>query len=126
MGFIDQMDFLRSKYHLTLGELIKALEGSDKSALAKFDDGSNTGELDTYRGYYTDCAISPGSIPQTVGDLLERCKETLDQELYGWKGGSFVMHKDVPLWKAYAGDCGPAIIWFTNDQDFVLITKDVE
>lgn len=128
---IDSMNKMtemsRSKYHLTLGDLIEVIGKVPPGTPIKFDDGSNPGEFDSYRGYYSDLSIQPQSQSVTSDELLASASAALGETFTGYKGGDFTMHKDTPLWKAAYGCCGPAIVDGKMIGDtFVLITKEVD
>lgn len=117
----------RSDYHVTLGSLIKILEGSDITSLVTFSDGKTPGSEDSYRGYYSDLAFDNSDEPKTVAQFLEQVKKALDKSYTGYKGGDFIMDASTPLWRAEYGSCGEAII---SAQDIggklILITKQLD
>ena len=113
----------RSKYHLTLGQLIKRLEKTPEGKPIFTQAGLGVEGLCSYRGYYSDLALNPASGPEwTAGQLLKACKEVIETELTGYKGGEFLMTKDTPLWLASRGELGPAIMDLTPDG--LVITRD--
>ena len=116
----------RSRYHLTLGDLIAVLKDAEPSAKVVTSDGKGVGRLYSYRGYYADLALNDGSA--TAGELLANCEQALDAEFTGYKGGEFLMGENTPLWFAEYGCCGPAIVSaFTNTQGQVVLNlKDID
>lgn len=132
---------IRSKYHVTLGQLIDFLK-SHKDRDVVFVDSDNgeqrhLSNAHSYRGFPTDLAfqscerVSPEH--GTAKALLKKCKDVLNQSLTGWKGGSFLMSKDTPLWISKEGCIdGVAIIQlgeicYADKKDVViLITKKIE
>lgn len=81
---------------MTLGELIGTLERLDPALLI---DGR---DLDSYRGYYDQIAVTPGH--STVGAVLERCREALAGETFqGYKGGEYTMDEHTAVWYAEYG-----------------------
>lgn len=101
----------RSRYHLTLGGLIEALEAAPAKAVVTFSDGQRPREMCSYRGYYSDLAISCGSKPMTAKGLLSIARAALNAEFTGYKGGEFMMMEETPLWRSeYGHDSGEAII----------------
>jgi hypothetical protein len=117
----------RADYHLTLGNLIKVLEGvSNKEKLVKFSSGENVGAEDSYRGYYSDLHFEVGEKEKTVNEFLVQAKNALDGTYTGYKGGDYVMDEDTPLWKAEYGSCGEAIVGHHDGEVFTLVCKDVE
>lgn len=78
---------------LTLGRLIEKLQ-----LLPADTPVAGLGELDSYRGYYSDLAFAPTDKLTTAGELLERCRAAMGQVFTGYKGGDFVMGARTPLW----------------------------
>lgn len=124
------MQNVRSKYQLTLGQFIGALDEADPEAIVvvekpelDIDEGSDEWHYlpdwvkapgrcaikrgSSYRGYYEDFAFSPEELMQawTVADLLKYCCEILGSTEIGYKGGNYVMKEDTPLWVSEYGDC---------------------
>lgn len=117
----------RSGYHLTLGELIEALESADDTATVQFDDGEkHPCRPHSYRGYYEDLSFEPTEESVGVFELLAWCQESLGKTFVGWKGGDFVMDEKTPLWMAESGDCGRAIIAVTGENPLILVTKEMD
>ena len=119
----------RSKYHMTLGSMIAALEGMDGDAPVFFNTNDCTVgpcEAHSYRGYYSDLAFKKGP-RTTVEAFLKDCRDSLGETFQGYKGGDFVMHNDTPLWCAEYGSCGPAIVSTEmRDGGLCLIIKEVD
>jgi hypothetical protein len=118
----------RSKYHLTLGELISELETKPEGYKVYFSHNHALGpnSAHSYRGYYSDLSFNPGPVV-TAGQLLLECKTALGKTFEGWKGGDYLMVDPAPLWTAVEGETGLAII-ATNETDsgICLVTKDVD
>lgn len=131
----------RSDYHLTLGQLLRVLRRyeSVKNALVlvQMPDGrrlSISGDEDSlhsYRGYYSDLALTPThGEPITLRDLLVLCEAALGGTFEGYKGGGFTMEEDTPLWIATHGyatqvavmACEMADVW---SGPLVLATKKI-
>jgi hypothetical protein len=93
----------RSKYHLTLGEMIEHLSSADGSSVVMYDDGKSPGRARSYRGYYSDLSFADAAQPVTVAELLDECREALGSTFEGYKGGDFVMGWDTPLWRSEWG-----------------------
>lgn len=122
----EQGRLTRGKYQLTLGGLIARLSEADPELPVRFDNGSNPGEFDSYRGYYSDLMIQPGAIC-TVADLLARAKAAVGETFEGYKGGDFRMGNDTPLWCSTYGCTGPAIMDAVDSGgEVVLVTKEIE
>jgi len=95
---------------LTLGDMIKILEGMDQAALVSFS-------IDwcSYRGDYYDLGAMfcfpprsrtypPQSIASTkVCELLEDTKEVVGCTFGGWKGGEYTMNEASVVWIADDG-----------------------
>ena len=120
----------RSKYHLTLGELITKLKNADKDAVVEFDEGGYIGGEGSYRGYYSDLAFELSSNRKTVKEFLAQCEAALGSTYEGYKGGDFIMGEGTPLWiSAYGNADAIAIIGVKhnlNPPRFDLITKRVD
>ena len=115
----------RSKYHLTLGQLIKRLDRVPGVTKILTADGQGIEGLCSYRGYYSDLALNPvGGPVWTADQLLREAKFVINTELTGYKGGEFLMTEDTPLWLARYGGLGPAIMDLTPDG--VLVTRDLD
>jgi len=119
----------RSNYHLTLGEAIAKLEAMDAAlpVVCSDDTSSAPGYAMSYRGYYSDLAFAP--VPATdVGAFLATCRNALDTTMEGYKGGEYLMHKDVPLWIAEYGCSGNrAVVDLVQvDDKAVLVIKNLE
>ena len=96
----------RSQYHLTLGQLIDRLKKMDPAT----EITPALSNPHSYRGYYSDLAFEPDGSRTTAADLLILAQAALDQTFGGYKGGDFIMTDDTPLWFAFYGCCGSAII----------------
>jgi len=120
---------VRSDYHLTLGQAITALESlKDPNAPVVFDwHGFYPGAPNSYRGYYADLALDWGEDPIVVDILLRSLVGSLGQEFGGYKGGSFLMGADTPLWAARYGALGRAIIDIKQENGVVTLeTKEID
>lgn len=117
----------RSKYHLTLGQLIKILESLPEHFPIKFNDDTYPSNPHSYRGYYSDLAFEPDSKEIIAKDFLKLCQESLGEIFTGYKGGDFIMNADTPLWKADEGCCGGEAIvdWRIGGGCVILLTKEV-
>lgn len=108
---------------MTLGVFIKALESLDPSAICQFDSGSFVGKADSYRGYYSDLALSPCSTPSTVGSVLAEANAAMGNSFMGYKGGSYLMHPDTRIWHGSYGTTseGRLIVGFRVFGNMVTI-----
>lgn len=122
----------RAKYHLTLGELIESLDALAPKTIIAFPDGRYPGTEHSYRGYYSDLALEPTDTPITAEELHKQLSAALNKTYKGYKGGEFAMYGDTPLWCAFEGNKGFAIIDETLDRTgscddsegtLILVTK---
>ena len=119
----------RSRYQMTLGKMLRALEGCDGDMAVVFHgaDSGSPGHPHSYRGYYSDLSFETVAEPVTVAEFKKQCSKALGTTYEGYKGGDFIMAEDTPLWCASYGRCGNAIIDLsTVDGKVMLFTKDVE
>lgn len=100
----------RAVEQMTLGELIEALEMMPEGAEIE-----GLGNLNSYRGYYSDLAFEPEVGAKTAAELLETCRAAMGQVFEGYKGGEHVMGAKTPLWLANYGSCGEKIIGINAD-----------
>lgn len=114
---------------MTLGKLIKELEGCDPSAPIRFsDDRQFPGDAISYRGYYCDLAFEPTAEPSTAGQMLNECKQALGQTFVGYKGGNYMMGEDTPLWIASYGEASSRAIMGleSKDNEVVLMVEEID
>lgn len=95
---------------LDLGELIKSLKlvkaDTPVFAYVQPEESLQTFKLEyeTYRGDYSESAISPSTgAPVTAGELLELLVSQLGKELYGYKGGEYLQTESIYLFYADPG-----------------------
>lgn len=106
-------DELEDPKCLDLGEIICALkkaiseEEEGGQAWITFDwGGAFPVGFDSYRGNYAElCLQYDGSHSAhiTARDFLKMCESALNQEFYGWKGGTYSMDYDTPVHVACSG-----------------------
>lgn len=145
----------RANYHLTYGDLIKALKSAPADAV--FDE--RIVGLSAYRGYYSDIAlntessgynaekepydyedhnmnkyrewqkeneVSDSSIPTNANELGALLESLLGLHFEGYKGGTYKITEDKPLWLASDyGNCSDISIVGITD-DLKLVTKEIE
>lgn len=121
----------RSGYHVTLGKLISALSATNPNllVLAVDEEGkqSAVSRFISYRGYYSDLALTPtDDAPLTVSALLMQAKAALGATFEGYKGGNYVMDERTPLWFADYGFSGSAIVGTHVGAAFLLLTKEID
>lgn len=118
----------RSEYHLTLGKAIEVVDKLPETSSVRFDfNNLYPDHPHSYRGYYSDLAFDFTEEKLSAGSFLNFLKGSLDTEYKGYKGGTYKMGENTPLWAANWGSCGRAIIaWYFNDdtQELILVTKE--
>lgn len=122
-----------AKGQLNLGQLIALLEKFPEDHQVVYDfAGLQPTTLQSYRGYYEHLALghtremSYGSM--SVVELLRRLKAAVGVTFEGYKGGSYVMGLETPLWVANSGETGGTAIIGAADTGsvVVLLTAYVE
>jgi hypothetical protein len=100
---------LQDKPIITLGELIAKLEGKDPKAnlaVQFLDKLRGVDGVDSYRGYYSDLAIEPGSmVLGTVAEGLEVLRNAVGSTFEGYKGGEYRMNNRTLVWVDTYGSC---------------------
>lgn len=101
-----------SDRQLTVGEILTHLKNKEPDTGVRFDFGYfSPGTFHSYRGYYEDLAVEYVKEDCTVEQLRNRLQACLGTDFYGWKGGTFTMYSDTPVWVANSGEaCGVAIV----------------
>lgn len=134
-GLIDAMNNAskqtRSDYHITIGELIEALEQADSKSLPVLTSHAPDKSVEcphSYRGYYSDLALEPSSTIANVETVLNFMKDVEDTYETGYKGGDYLMDRDVPVWISNQGDCDSyaVIDVMHNDTNVTLVTKYID
>lgn len=124
---------------MTLGELIKALEGYTRNHEVLLKDIQRReiigvpGKLDSWRGVYAHLALGYGQRKDeyfdpspTVADLLADAKSAVGKTFQGYKGGDFTMDRSTPVWISNVGEYqhlgivgheieGPAVVLLVAD-----------
>ena len=105
--FADAIDAARQPAHrgMRLGEIIDALARATPEHSVVFDFGGfePTG-IDSYRGYYSDLAISyDESGGMNAGALLAELRDADGNVFEGYKGGEYRMDGSTPVWVANHG-----------------------
>lgn len=89
---------------LTLGELLAYLENQSQDTTIRFGHGFLGPH--SYRGYYDHVAFEQTDGEMTVEDVCGEVIDAIGKTYVGWKGGTFAMNKDTPVWIAEVGCCG--------------------
>lgn len=108
-GLSMEMQKERSQTQMTLGKLIKVLQDLDPATLLPL------GDLDSYRGYYSDLAFEPTNTPRTSELILNDCLAAMGKVFEGYKGGEYLMGESTPIWVANYGETGEKLIEVTSD-----------
>ena len=119
----------RAQYHVTLWQLIDALEKLPTGAAVLTSDGTGVGNPHSYRGFYEDLALEPVDGPVIAGALCQELKYALGATFTGYKGGEYVMGRDTPLWVAEHGRTGKAVVKAEKidvSERLILALKDVD
>ena len=120
----------RANYHITLGDLVSALEKADPDAWVIYDttEESAPSAPQSYRGYYCDLSFPPSSTPIKVRELLNEARDAIGSTFEGYKGGDYRMSSDTPLWASpYGSANGVGIMDVkTIGGRVVLITKQID
>lgn len=122
----DMLDAARQPRHpaMRLGDIIDALEPVKSNVRIEFDFGGfePTG-LDSYRGYYSDLALSFGDEGMCVADLLAELKDADGNVFTGYKGGDYRMDRSTPVWVANYGNSHGVAVVAVEDQEWRIILR---
>lgn len=122
--FSDAIDAVRQPLHsgLRLGDLIDGLRAARQDASVEFDFGGLKPKgVDSYRGYYSDLALSWDSVGLDVARLL-KVLEAADGEVFtGYKGGDYRMDRSTPVWVANYGQCHGVAVVRVDNQDWRVV-----
>ena len=113
----------RTRYHVTLGKLIEVLEQVPEEIPVRFVGGGSPDRIDSYRGYYSDLAISVQYEREvSVKVFLSALRTALNTHFEGYKGGQYLMDADTPLWCSEWGEASnKAIIDVSVTDDHVAL-----
>lgn len=89
---------------MRLGELIRGLEALRGDMVLPV----GLGEPMSYRGYYEQLAFEP-AYDATVRDSVANARSAVGASYEGYKGGTYVMTVDTPVWLASYGTTGKSI-----------------
>ena len=116
----------RSQYHVTLGELIDALNSCPPQLIVRVDRGGYPCSPRSYRGYYSDLAFETTQVARAVEQVRQDCTHALGNTYEGYKGGDFVMEGDTPLWVSdYGRASGVAIVKVRIEDDQVILQTKI-
>lgn len=111
---------------LSLGGLIELLEQRPKDEVVRFDFGYFVPRsFHSYRGFYGHLALSYMDAPVdvTVELLLHRLRDAIDKTFEGYKGGSFRMHLQTPIWVAEEDEAPSTAIIGIADCHYMTILE---
>lgn len=89
---------------MKLGELIERLEEQNPDAQIAFDFGyALPGFFHSFRGDYSELGLTfeareYGGECVKVSEFLDKCREALNKPFTGWKGGTFKMDENTPIY----------------------------
>lgn len=106
---------------MTLGELKEALSMMPQNADLVIGDYNHFGDLGSYRGYYSDLAVSRGDKPIKVQEVLSLLNDATGTTFEGYKGGQNTMHNDVDVYLAEWGCLGESVdhVYYKNGMVYI-------
>ncbi len=126
----NDMRLKEQKDVLDVGRLIKLLELEDGSKELRFDfcGFRPSGELDSYRGYYSDLALHyDRESSTTVSQLIALLKDSIGSTITGYKGGDYPVFEDTKVWVSqYGMASGTAIVGVKEDFYVYLLTAQID
>jgi hypothetical protein len=112
----------RAEKQLTLGKLIAALKVLEPERQVH-----GLGDLESYRGYYSDLAFEPTDQRETAAVLLARCQEAMGKTYMGYKGGDYLMGDSTPLWVSpYGTSSGIKFMDLDASRDVIVPVTEQE
>lgn len=128
------MSTIYSDKQFTLGEFIDALAKLDESAVVRYDFGyMEPTSPASYRGFNDHLAFGhqETEYPKEVKvrDVLQWAREALYATYEGYKGGTYMMRENTPLWVANYSQCAGTAIVGVKDLGYgyvIIETAHVE
>lgn len=114
----------RSKYQMTLGQLVEELEqlAPDTPIMLSDGNGESPGRAMSYRGYYSDLSFEPSEKPITAKAFATEARRALGNSFEGYKGGEYIMGTDTPLWiSEYGCSSGRAVMGLTMSNGIAYL-----
>jgi hypothetical protein len=109
---------------LTLGELIKLLNKCTLTKNIYFDFcGFAPEAVRSYRGFYDQLAIEYAQKRVTVSEFLIMLQDVLGKYLAGYKGGSYLMTENTPVWVDNYGEAHNTVVADVEEYDNEVIIK---
>lgn len=118
-GMNQQWQRERAGSQMTLGKMINRLAELPPDLMI---DGF--GDAHSYRGYYCDLAFEPRPEKIAAKDALALCRAAMGEVFGGYKGGDYVMGRDMPVWIANYGCCGDKIMAIRDDGTLERASDD--
>lgn len=107
---------------MTLGRLIRLLEGERPDNTVRFDFGGFIPRrLGSWRGVYAELALgydNDWQKPVTVAELLAELRSAIGKTFTGYKGGEFKMDKGTKVWADNYGEYNQRAIVGLADCDY--------
>lgn len=125
-GLADIMQAARQPAHqgLRLGDIIDALKPVKDDSRVEFDFGGfEASGIDSYRGYYSDLALSFAEAGLTAGALLKELEDANGSVFTGYKGGDYRMDRSTPVWVANYGRSHGVAVVAVEDQDWRVLIR---
>lgn len=99
----------------TLGQFLDAISTMPAHAPVRFDHlrerlndhgtpGLYPGQFVSHRGDYSHLSIERAAVAPTADELDERARAALTKTFEGWKGGTYRMYRETPLWAENYGN----------------------
>jgi len=110
---------------MNLGELIQALKRCDQDKSVYFDFCRFApGGLGSYRGFYEQLSFEPidNEAPKAK-EVLEMCVSAVGKSFDGYKGGSYRMSEETPIWVDRYGDCTSTKLVGLEEKSWAVILK---
>jgi hypothetical protein len=113
---------------LSLGELLDRVRGARPDIGVRFDfAGMAPGQVASYRGFYEHLAVEPIKDHVTVEVFRNSLQRALGATFEGYKGGTYRMHENTPVWVSFWGDSsGTMITEVVVDEYGVLLRTATE
>lgn len=103
---------------VTLGQLIGQLRAMTPDALI-----TDLANPHSYRGHYDQLAFERQPHVKRADEVLSIVESALDQVFKGYKGGSYRMTRDTPVWIAEYGHTGVECLGYYARSAYELKTR---
>jgi hypothetical protein len=114
------MSLTITHYHLTLGELADALDALPPNLPIPCLCAPHS-----YRGWYEHIAFEVGT-PSLARDVAALVRAQIGARHHGYKGGTYTMTRDTPVWLASRGELGRRVVGLTDDGHVILEPEEPE